>query len=152
MPIRAEFRFHYRTPSYLSARARVLRRAKDRCEWCARPNGKWVTVGVRDPLGRWFNEDTGRWVATPVIKVGPHGAVIRRLPAAVVVNPPPERKRARVQLGVAHLDQTPGHDDLSNLAAFCQRCHLLYDGPAHRATARLRRDLRTGQLRLELAA
>lgn len=59
--------------------------------------------------------------------------------------------RIRVKLGTAHLDQNPANNADDNLAMLCQRCHLVYDAPAHRQTARLRRDRATGQLRLELA-
>jgi hypothetical protein len=37
-------------------------------------------------------------------------------------------------LTVAHLDHTPEHSDDSNLSAFCQRCHLAYDGEHHAET------------------
>lgn len=51
---------------------------------------------------------------------------------------------------MAHLNHDPADNDLGNLAALCQRCHLVYDARHHYTTARLRRDARTGQLRLEL--
>lgn len=44
---------------------------------------------------------------------------------------------SRVVLTTAHLDHTPENDDLSNLRAWCQRCHLKYDGDARRETRRL---------------
>lgn len=37
----------------------------------------------------------------------------------------------RVVLTVAHLDRTPENCDPVNLRAFCQRCHLVYDGAEH---------------------
>lgn len=40
---------------------------------------------------------------------------------------------SRVVLTVAHLDHTPERCGFANLAALCQRCHLRYDGPLHRA-------------------
>jgi hypothetical protein len=38
-----------------------------------------------------------------------------------------------VVLTVAHLDHTPENCDRANLRAWCQRCHLTYDAPMHRA-------------------
>jgi hypothetical protein len=43
-----------------------------------------------------------------------------------------ERCGAAGRLDVAHLDQTPGHDAEWNLAAWCRRCHRLYDYRAWR--------------------
>lgn len=51
----------------------------------------------------------------------------------------------RVVLTVAHLDHTPEHCEPSNLKAMCQRCHLRYDVPHHRATARRTRETASGQ-------
>ena len=38
----------------------------------------------------------------------------------------------RVVLASAHLDHDPGHNRARNLAALCQRCHMLHDAPEHR--------------------
>lgn len=38
-----------------------------------------------------------------------------------------ERCEREGRLDCAHLDRTPGHDDVRNLAAFCRRCHRRYD-------------------------
>ena len=40
----------------------------------------------------------------------------------------------RVVLAFAHLDHDPGHNRPRNLAALCQRCHMLHDAPEHRRT------------------
>lgn len=42
---------------------------------------------------------------------------------------------SRVVLTIAHLDHMPENNDLSNLRAWCQRCHNTYDR-AHRAKTR----------------
>ena len=39
-----------------------------------------------------------------------------------------------VVLTTAHLDHQPENCADTNLAAFCQRCHLAYDGPHHAET------------------
>jgi 5-methylcytosine-specific restriction endonuclease McrA len=46
--------------------------------------------------------------------------------------------RSRVVLTIAHLDHTPENCALSNLRAWCQRCHLTYDGRHHAETRRIR--------------
>lgn len=42
---------------------------------------------------------------------------------------------SRVVLTVAHLDHHPEDCRDENLAALCQRCHLIYDAEQHRAQA-----------------
>lgn len=51
----------------------------------------------------------------------------------------------RIVLTVAHLDQDIENNDPENLAALCQRCHLLWDRPWHLITASLTRDRRKKQ-------
>jgi len=43
---------------------------------------------------------------------------------------------SRVVLTIAHKDHDPQNNDLSNLAAWCQRCHLTYDASHHAENAR----------------
>lgn len=59
---------------------------------------------------------------------------------------------SRVVLTVAHLDHTPEHNDMANLRAMCQGCHLHYDREHHaRTRAETWRKARAaaGQLTLE---
>ena len=35
-------------------------------------------------------------------------------------------------LASAHLDHDPGNNHSRNLAALCQRCHMIHDGEEHR--------------------
>lgn len=42
---------------------------------------------------------------------------------------------SRVVLTTAHLDHDPTHNDLANLRAWCQRCHVTYDADHHASTA-----------------
>ncbi len=44
----------------------------------------------------------------------------------------------RVVLTVGHLDHQPENCDLSNLKAWCQRCHNTYDMPMRRAGIKAR--------------
>lgn len=41
----------------------------------------------------------------------------------------------RVVLTIAHLDHTPENNDMANLRALCQKCHLSYDAELHKANA-----------------
>lgn len=45
-----------------------------------------------------------------------------------------------IVLTIAHLDQDIQNNDPTNLAALCQRCHLLHDRPHHLINASLTRD------------
>lgn len=57
-----------------------------------------------------------------------------------------------VVLTTAHLDHDPLNNDLSNLRAMCQRCHLTYDAKHHAINAartRKLREIEAGQLELE---
>ncbi|HEY7580946.1 MAG TPA: hypothetical protein VH855_25415 [Acetobacteraceae bacterium] len=42
-------------------------------------------------------------------------------------------RMTRVVLAAAHLDSDPTNNRLTNLRAFCQRCHLLHDRSHHLA-------------------
>lgn len=132
MPIARALRHLYRTPEWKAAHAAVMTRAAQRCEWCGKPNRAVVRGGPY--RGVWYDEPARTWRD----RQGAYAA------------PPKHTTLVQVQLGVAHLDHDPTHNDLDNLAALCRRCHLVYDGPHHRRTARLRRDAQTGQMRLEL--
>jgi hypothetical protein len=50
-----------------------------------------------------------------------------------------------VVLTIAHLDQDIEHNDPDNLAALCQKCHLLWDRPWHLINAGLTRDRHKNQ-------
>ncbi len=49
---------------------------------------------------------------------------------------------SRVVLTIAHLDHDITHNNLSNLRALCQRCHLSYDSKHHANNARKTRKLK----------
>ena len=119
MPIRREHRFFYPIDwPELSAMIR-FRRAGGVCEACGRPHGKRVPH-LGD--GRWWDAATGAW------RDG-KGKTLRTLPS------PEEVARVRmtkVVLATAHRDHDTGNNRDTNLAAFCQRCHMLHDRPEHR--------------------
>ena len=55
---------------------------------------------------------------------------------------------SKVVLTTAHLDHVTENCDLANLRHWCQRCHLVYDGPHHAASRaeRKRRAAETQEL------
>ena len=89
-------------------RARVLARAGNKCENCGAPNGETVYRDFRSIL--WWRDDE------------PDQEEDYRL--------------VHVVLTVAHLDHDTTHNDLENLKAWCQRCHLRYDAQQHARNAR----------------
>lgn len=45
-------------------------------------------------------------------------------------------RTTRVVLAAAHRDHDTSNNTDTNLAAFCQRCHLIHDRPEHRRRRR----------------
>ena len=122
MPIRPEQRRLY--PFDWPQLSAVIRfeRAKGRCEGCRRPHGQHV-YHLGD--GRWWDEAEQTWCTG-------QGRALRRAPLHA---PSPELaaiRTTRVFLATAHLDHDPTNNRPRNLKAFCQRCHMLHDGPEHR--------------------
>jgi hypothetical protein len=91
-------------------------RAGARCERCARPHKRFV-AHLGD--GRWWDGKARCWRSERGRPVRAHFAL-----AGV--------RTTYVVLACAHLDHDPGNNALSNLAALCQRCHMLHDAAEHR--------------------
>ncbi len=119
MPIRPQHRALYPVDwPELSASIR-FHRAAGRCERCGRPHGRQV---LHAGDGRWFDRQRGAW------RNG-DGAEIDR-PAK------PYRLRwTFVRLATCHVDHDPTNSDPANLAAWCQRCHIINDREEHRRRA-----------------
>ena len=127
MPILARHRWLYPIDwRELSASIR-FRRAKGRCEGCCRPHGR-VVVHLRD--GRWWDAEAMRWRdgAGRVVR-------FRLLPPPDTQGPP--GFTTRVFLSTCHLDHDPYNNVPENLAALCQRCHILHDKAEHLRRRRL---------------
>jgi hypothetical protein len=103
MPIRAENRWLYPIDWPQVSRAIRFVRAGARCERCRRPHRRHVAH-----LG------DGRRVALRGV------ALLAGVRTTYVV------------LACAHLDHDPGNNATANLAALCQRCHMLHDAAEHR--------------------
>lgn len=135
MPIRREHRYFY--PIDWKQLSAIIRfgRAHGRCEGCGRPHLQSVQH-LGD--GRWWDDKAERW------RDG-RGRLLRR------VLPVPEDMTAglvkvtRVVLATAHRNHDTADNTDANLAAFCQRCHMLHDRPEHlrrrRITLRARKAL-----------
>jgi len=120
MPIRPEHRFFY--PIDWRELSIVIRfdREKGRCEGCGRPHRRTI-FHLGD--GRWWDPEAGRW------RDG-HGRLIRlKVGADDVLG---RVRRTRVVLAAAHRNHDTANNANANLAAFCQRCHLIHDRPEHR--------------------
>ena len=127
MPIRREHRYFY--PIDWKQLSAVIRfeRARGRCEGCGRPHLQDV-LHLGD--GRWWDGEAGRW------RDG-RGRLMRR------TLPTPEDMTAslvkvtRVVLATAHRNHDTADNTDANLAALCQRCHMLHDRPEHQRRRRI---------------
>jgi hypothetical protein len=140
MPIRKDLRHFYIGKEYEETRSRIMQRAKDRCEQCAKRNHEEVETvsGVlvfstrerrsfmfwRSFGGASWRDETG--AAFPF-------SAMRDTDSARVI---------RVVLTMAHLDHNPAHRDDDNLKMLCQWCHLNWDKLHHRETRCNRKDAR----------
>jgi hypothetical protein len=118
MPIRPEHVFLYPIDwPQLSHLVRFVR-AGGRCEHCGRPHGQRV-FHLGD--GRWWDKGRSYWR-------NDDGRRVRR-PTEDILS---LGKWTPVVLACAHLNHDPSDSALHQLAALCQRCHMIYDGPEHR--------------------
>ncbi|WP_407529646.1 hypothetical protein [Methylobacterium oryzisoli] len=119
MPIRREHRGFYPIDwPQLSAVIR-FRRAGGRCEGCGRPHLQRI-VCLSD--GRWWDAEAGMWRSG-------RGRPLRRSPAVDLLA---EVRTTRVVLAAAHRNHDTSDNADENLAALCQRCHMLHDRREHR--------------------
>jgi hypothetical protein len=130
MPIRPENRARY-PKNWKEISIAVRARASNRCEGspafpkCRAPNRT---------LGYWRDDE---FVPMPR-SLREAGAVKG---SEIACSDGTTIKIIEIVLTVAHLDHTPENCDLSNLKAWCKRCHLLYDREHHAQTAsRTRRE------------
>lgn len=135
MPIRPELRWLYPIDWPQITAAIRFERAGGRCEHCARPHGRTVLC-LGD--GRWWDADAGLW----------RDGRGRALPGLPVLSPLHAVRATRVVLATAHRNHDPGDNRWGNLAALCQRCHMLHDRPEHQRRRRmtLRARLAVGDL------
>ena len=123
MPIKHENKARY-PKDWKQIRARILDRARHRCEQCNVPNYAYR------------NRTTGEWTTNEM-----------QVETWTCVD---GDKATRIVLTIAHLDHTPENCADDNLRAWCQRCHLAYDHDHHQRNARQTR--RSGKAIAELFA
>ncbi|KQT51333.1 hypothetical protein ASG52_25670 [Methylobacterium sp. Leaf456] len=119
MPIRREHRFFYPIDWRELSAAIRFGRAKGRCEGCGRPHGEAVFC-LRD--GRWWDAEAASWrdgagrIVCTAVGIDDVLATIRT---------------TRVVLATAHRNHDTADNHPANLAAWCQRCHMIHDRPEH---------------------
>ncbi len=117
MPIRPENRWLYPIDWQQLSDAIRFERAGSRCEKCRRPHLRRI-VHLGD--GRWWDGDAGHWRSDRGRRAAVKGFTLASVRSTYVV------------LACAHLDHDPGNNDPVNLAALCQRCHMIHDAAEHR--------------------
>ncbi|MEG3167893.1 hypothetical protein U1737_06740 [Sphingomonas sp. LB3N6] len=93
-------------------------RARARCEQCRPPHLRRI-AHLGD--GRWWDGAVREWCSD-------RGRRIARPPKIALA----DVRTTYVVLACAHLDHDPGNNTAGNLAALCQRCHMLHDAVEHR--------------------
>jgi hypothetical protein len=131
MPIAPEHRWLYPIDWPELSRLIRFRRAKGRCEHCARPHGRGV-IHLGD--GTWWDEEGMTWRdgrGRRARSLLPPGEMAHDQLVFAGMDPPRPRV-THVVLASAHLNHNPGDNRLRNLAALCQRCHMVHDAAEHR--------------------
>ncbi|MEN3794858.1 hypothetical protein [Fulvimarina sp. MAC3] len=128
MPIKRDLRGFYPIDWAELSRSIRFRRAKGRCEQCGRPHGETV-CHLGD--GRWYDAELAAW------RDGNGRKLRTNLPAPD--NLPTDFSPAftTVYLACAHLDHDLANNEATNLAALCQRCHMIHDRPHHLARRKI---------------
>jgi hypothetical protein len=125
MPIRPEHRWLY--PIDWPEMSRIVRftRAGGRCEHCLRPHGQRVTF-IYGTDGIWWDVEIRGW------RDG-RGRRLRYAPDFIPLDAI-RITRTPVYLATAHLNHDPTYSGprWRNLAALCQRCHMIHDAAEHR--------------------
>lgn len=114
----------------------IRERAGNKCEWCFAPN--------HDFICRWDKPQeyqmivvngSEKWV--PILDFDWwFGNVSITKPDLPTLTNLKNNGYVRVVLTVAHLDRNRHNNDLGNLAALCQRCHLNHDREAQHIPSR----------------
>lgn len=133
MPIRKDLRRFYGPEWRKQIRPRILARAENRCEFCAKPNHAAVRQIV-EPGKRMFWLEWAMRTGAYVVRTH-FGAHYRG--AEIDFN---NSYEVRVVLTVAHLNHDPSDNRDGNLAALCQWCHLNHDREHHAETRAARKD------------
>ncbi len=130
MPIKPENKARYPS-NWKEIRARILKRADNKCEKCAVENGTRICRGEGDDIDTYMTDDAYVFCADTGKELG-----------QCRMSDYHAGKMVDIVLTIAHLDHTPENCDDDNLRAWCQRCHLRYDAAHHAANSRITRQSR----------
>lgn len=119
MPIRPENKHRY-PDNWKEIRAKVLERAGHKCEQCSVMNHQQVLRAKSTDV--WIYDD-GKLREVSSFK-----------------HEFPDWRSVYIVLTIAHLDHIPENCDLSNLRAWCQKCHNSYDAPFRAKNRKERRN------------
>ena len=136
MPIRPEFRHHYRTPEWHAVCAEVDARANGRCENCACPGGFRITrtYGTRErgkgPRVMFWRMLQNEYADAPWIDQNGKALSGYSIPDLWEGNDKALRHRSKrpVVLTHAHLNQDPSDHRPENVRLLCEWCHNMHDG------------------------
>lgn len=132
MPIAREHRWLYPIDWRELSNVIRFRRAKGRCEHCARPHGHDV---LHLGNGVWWDDNKAIWrdgQGRGLRRLLTPDALSQAQPGFVGIDPPSQMRVTRVVLASAHLNHDPSDNRPRNLAALCQRCHMIHDAAEHR--------------------
>ena len=147
-PIRESQKKRY-PANWKEIRARILKRADNRCEVCGVRNHELI-VRRADALERYyyvhdFDSEVFPWFPREEEYRHRHG------PALTCCEVDDDwRDPVKVILTVAHLDHTPEHNDDDNLKALCQLHHLRHDAKEHGKNAAATRRARGSRAQIDL--
>jgi hypothetical protein len=127
MPIRKDLKRFYGEDWDTVVRPRIMKRAKDCCERCGKPdrrevivvNGSGIQYWIAVVGGRLWRDCWGDYLSKP---------------------PVGKPKKITVVISVAHLNHVSGDDRDENLEALCQYCHLAHDKKKHAQARMARKD------------
>lgn len=136
MPIKPENQHLYPDNWKSEIRPAILKRAKNCCEKCKTPNYEY---GFRDINGNWYSSD----LIIDSLEIEGYDYFEHQLSHIDI-----DKKPTKIVLTIAHKDHDPTNNDFSNLAAWCQKCHLDYDRDHHMKNARVTREKKTKQIKI----
>lgn len=128
MPIKPELRGFYPLDWSELSRSIRFRRAGGRCDHCGRPHGRLVCV-LGD--GRWYDQELAHWRDAKGRRARTNLPQPGELPVDY------GHRWTKVVTACAHLDHDLSNNASPNLAALCQRCHLIHDRAEHLRRRRL---------------
>lgn len=117
--------------------SRLIRfnRAQNKCEKCKVPNHAFIT---RDKKGHWTYRFSLKFLNGLKQEGWKPTEIAKGFDCTYIV------------LTVAHIDRDKTNNRFWNLAAWCQRCHLLHDKEQHIANRKYGRDHKSNNYKLEI--